>query len=229
MRLIKLSEILGAAVATKSAKITIGLIVTGIISVILVIVTIYGQYTGNYLITVTRQASLKGIAISETLDFNSNKDTLKIIPLNDVEDILPSNMNIEGAINTDGQFSEGEHYIAYTFYLRNSGEETVNINYQVKIIDDYKKLGSATFFRIFEYELIGEEFSFVSDETYSKFYSEKDIIADVNVINFRPNDIRKFTFFVWIDGDYSNANMRGGAIKLEFVVGITSADQDEAS
>jgi len=227
---IKLSEILGVkTVEKKTRKATLGLLITGILAVVLVFVTIYGQFTGNYLITVTREASLKGIAISDKLDYKSNKDTLKVTPLNDIEDILPSNLDIEGARNVDGQYKDAKHYIAYTFYLRNSGEETVNVNYQVKIIDDYKKLGNAIFFRLFESELIGDEFSFISDETYSKFYTEKEIIADVDIINFRPNDVRKFTFFVWIDGDHSNESMLGGAVKLEFVFSITSAILDEES
>lgn len=224
---IKISEILGAKKAIRRKSIVgLGLLITGILSFILVLVTVYGQYTGNYLITVTRRASLKGIAISESRDFDKDLDTLKIIPINDVEDILSSDLDVESAVNTDGQLIHDKHYIAYTFYLRNSGEEVVNLSYQVKVIDDYKHLGNAVFFKIIEFKLVGDEFEEVSDETYSKFYTGHDIIADVNIFNFKPNDKRKFTFFVWIDGDHSTKEMEGGAIKLEFNISISTAESE---
>lgn len=228
MSKIKLSTILGAKkTVAKRSIIGIGLLITGILSFVLVLVTVYGQYTGNYLITVTRKAALKGIAISESVDFEKDKDTLRIQPLNDVEDILASDLDVESAINTDGQYFKAKNYIAYTFYLRNSGEEVINLSYQVKVIDDYKRLGEGVYFRVIEYELVGEEFIFVGDDTYSKAITQHEIIADVNIMNFKPNDKRRFTIFVWIDGDLSESYMLGGAIKFEFNFTITSAGSDD--
>lgn len=225
---IKISEILGAKPKeNKRRKATIGLIITGLLSIVLVFVTVYGQFTGNYLITVTRQASLKGIAISENVDFDKDYDTLKITPLNDVEDTLESDLDVDNALNTDGQYHHSNHYIAYTFYLRNSGQETVNVDYQVKIIDDYRHLGQAVIFRMIEYELVNDEFLFVSDEKYSRSITDTEIIANVEIKNFKPNDKRRFTFFVWIDGDLSGPEMLGGAIKIELNFGIRTAGRED--
>lgn len=225
MRRIKLSDILGSrpAAARKSLKITLGLIITGILSVIFVFVTIYGQYTGNYLISVRDDAALKGIAISPVRDFSQQSDQITFEPLNDIDDIAEGWLNIEEAESVDGPYLDAENYIAYTFYLKNVGQEAVNVSYQIKVKDDYKNLAYATFVKVRDYE-VNHHDNLIADTNYSKALNHSSIIADVVIENFKPNDVKKFTFFVWFDGFHSNPSMKGGAIQLEWVFYITSSD-----
>ncbi len=212
----------------KKTRITIGLFITGILSIILVFVTIYGQYTGNYLVAITKEAAKKGIAISDSLSFERQGSELLIQPINDTEDILEGFLDIEAAENTDGQYfvqSGEQHYIAYTFYLKNIGDEAVNINYRIRIIDDYKGLGDATFVKIRESTVINGVVSLIHDTNYSKALTHSTLIASEDIFDFRPGQIRKYTFFVWFDGEYSDETMRGGSIKMEWTIGITSAEE----
>lgn len=232
----KLSNILGSKPkqSKRRKKLTIGLILTGILTISLAFITIYGQYTGTYLIGITGEASRKGIAISSNRDFTDASDKIEfkpVTPLEGVEDILEGVLNIDGAINNDGQFVEvGQQYIAYTFYLKNVGDEAVDVEYSINIIDDYKKIGMATFVKVIEFETNNDDVMLVPLRgiNYSKSLLESDSnrIANVIIENFKPGDIKKFTFFVWFDGEYSTKEMMGGAIKLEWVFGILNASGD---
>ena len=221
----KVSELFNIKEDKKKSKIWILLLITGALSLLIAVITVYGQYTGNYLISITKQAQKKGIAISETNDFNELKSDIKFKPLNDLTDISESWLDIGEAENTDGQYyTEGLEYIAFTFYLKNTGDETINVNYQIKVLDDYKNIGLATIFKVREYVNINNEFRLKDDINYSKAFNDnKDTIASVDILGFRTGEVRKFTFFVWFDGEYSKPEMMGGAIKFDWVFGITSS------
>lgn len=213
---------------SKKLIIRMGLIFTGMISLIIVLVTFYGQYTGTYLITMTKEAHRKGIALSETVDFKELKTDLRFNPLNDIEDTIESFLNIEEAEKHDGQYyEEGQNYLAYTFYLKNTGVEVVNINYRLHITEEYKRLGEATIVKIREYENNNNNFNLIKDENYSKIYSKENTIANVTIENFKPEEVRKFTIFIWFDGKYTNKEMMGGAIKMEWTFGIINALGEE--
>lgn len=225
----RVSELFNIKEDKKKSKVWLILLATGILSLLIAVITVYGQYTGTYLISITKNAQNKGIAISETKDFSELKYDIKFKPLNDLTDISESWLDIEVAENTDGQYyEEGQEYIAFTFYLKNTGHETVNINYQIKIRDDYKNVGNATIFKVREYEEDGDDFKLLKDTNYSRYYvGGKDVIGDVNITRFRVGEVRKFTFFVWFDGELSKPEMMGGAIKFDWVFGITSGIEDE--
>lgn len=223
----RVSELFNIEPKKKKNKLGILLIITGFLSVLIAIITVYGQYTGTYLISVTREAHRKGIAISETKDFLNQNIDINLDPLNDVEDMQASWLDIEAAERTDGQYYDPyeNKYVAFTFYLKNTGDETINVNYQIKITDNYRNLGDATFFKVREYLEVGDDFRLLHDTNYSKALLDSDTntIASVDIIQFRVGEIRKFTFFVWIEGEFSTPEMMGGAIKFEWVFGITSA------
>ena len=83
------------------------MIITGIFSVLFIFVTVYGQYTGNYLITLTKEAKVKGIAISESMNFDKKEAVLRIAPLNNTLDSL-NDFPIQEIENTNGQYFEAE-------------------------------------------------------------------------------------------------------------------------
>lgn len=231
MRKIKVSKILGKTVrSTRRLRLSIGLIFTGILSIVFIFVTIYGQYTGSYLIAVTDEAKQKGIAISDKRDFSTQASTISfepMVPMSGVDDIDGSWVDVEAVKDHDGQYYvEGQQYLAYTFYLKNIGQETVNVSYVVKIEDDSKNVGMATVVRVLDYEVNFHDV-LENDVEHSKQFTNSNTIADVEIINFKPNDVKKFTFFVWFDGNYSTPEMKGGAIKIEWVFGITSSYGEE--
>ena len=132
---------------------------------------------------------------------------------------IPQNIDTE----QDGSHN-GENYIAYTFYIKNKGTETINYWYAIKIDDVIKKVDEAARVMVF---LNGEK------KVYAKINSitqlpEKDTTpffsASISVLeqrkNFKPNDVDKFTIVIWLEGDDPDCidNILGGEIKMHMEI-----------
>lgn len=227
----KMSEVLGSRkkISHRKRNVTIGLLVTGILSLTIILVTIYGQYTGMFTISITNEIADKGIILSESIDFNNSKESLSIEPMKDVHDMLEGQLNMEKAEAKDGQYYDEEYhyYIAYTFYLKNTGKETINVNYMINILSEYKNVGDATLIKVVE-SLHVKDNEYI--ERKEKVFKKPDLgtqrtqrMASEVIETFQPGEIRKFTIFMWFDGDYTDSSMIGGAIKLEWVFAIATA------
>lgn len=132
---------------------------------------------------------------------------------------IPQNIDTE----QDGSHN-GENYIAYTFYIKNKGTETINYWYAIKIDDVIKKVDEAARVMVF---LNGEK------KVYAKINSitqlpENDTTpffsASIPVLeqrkNFKPNDVDKFTIVIWLEGDDPDCidNILGGEIKMHMEI-----------
>lgn len=212
---------------SREFKITVGLIITGLLSIILVLITIYGQYTGTFLIKLTEDAEKKGITLSESSGFSGETEKLVLNPIHDVDDMIESNiLKLDEILASEGGHYEDPdgnyNYIAYTFYIKNNGEEVVDIRYDFSIINDQKNLGKAMTIIFYEHSTTGEGLQ--------KYYFHKD--SDSNhlggntISNFQVGEMKKFTLIVFIDGHRSNSTMRGGAVKLNLVFTVLTAERN---
>lgn len=224
----RMSEILGTTkqIQHKKRRLSLALLITGLLSLIVILVTIYGQYAGMFTISMTNEISDKGIMVSEHLDFLNPKESLAIKPLMDGYDIIESQLNMVEAESTDGQYVDPDaDYIAYTFYLKNTGKETINVNYNIRMISDYKGVGVATFLKVAQSLYDPTESKFI-DKTYKVFSKQiagNDNLASEVIKTFQPGQIRKFTVYMWFDGRYTDETMTGGATKLDWVFAIATA------
>ena len=133
----------------------IGYFVAFIIMLLLAFLTYYGQYSGNFVMTVDEEAYDRGITISETPEFNTyarwltadaveqvREITLEQIVYNDFEGILTTNGSFRNSV-LGGIGNTKLNYLAYTFYLRNVGKYEANISYEIVITDVTGMLASA--------------------------------------------------------------------------------------
>lgn len=212
---------------TKAQKVTIGLIVTGLFSILLMLITIYGQFTGTFLIKVTHIAKKKGVLLSLNNDFGDASDKLVINPIREIEDILEENIVriSEILVSEGGQYVDPDgnnNYIAYTFYIKNVGEEVVDIRYDLRVLAQRNNLADATTIILYEHSETGED--------YEKIYYLKqegtDYLGGNRIQDFKVNEVRKFTLIAFIDGHRSNPSMKGGAVKFTLVFTVESADEE---
>ena len=222
---IRISEVLGKKVPKKRSSIArIGLLITGALSLVVVLATVYGQYAGNSVISMTNSAKKKGITISESLDCSGSKSSISFEPINRVEDILEGSIDFEAAENTDGlYYVEGNNYFAYTFYIKNSGVEVVDINYTIRITQEQNNLGNAAMFRVKESIYVDNNFVLNSNNLYSKQFSKSKTLKTGNFSHFLPGAVRKYTMFVWLDGQYTDLSMMGGHIKFDWTFSIANS------
>ena len=210
---------------TKEQKVTIGLIVTGILSILLVIITIYGQFTGTFVIKLTHTAEKKGIKLSQTDSFLEKTEKLVLNPVSDTEDMIEENIVRIGEIlqSEGGQYEDpdgNENYIAYTFFLKNVGEEVVNIKYHFRIVSQQRNLDDSTMIIFYEHSTTGEP----PIKTYYFKEDDDNYLGGKEIMNFEVGEIRKFTLIVFVDGNRSSPDMLGGAVKINLIFNIETAE-----
>jgi hypothetical protein len=229
VRLMRLSDVFMDKPIRKSKRIfgrilTIGALITGLLSSVIIFTTIYGQYTGTFTLSLQRDALEKGIELSDTFDFKNPKTSLSILPVTEIGDMVEGNLNIEAARNQDGQYMDPTipYYVAYTFYLRNSGQEVINLYYRLRVVDSYKGVETAVMVKYIEEDLNTLTYS---DKNYTKNLDNSYII-DEYITNFLEGHVKKITIFLWFDGELTTPAMIGGGIKLELVYTISSGNED---
>ena len=219
---VKAEKIYGRKKKYSKVKImlTISLFVLTLAFIILSVIYKGGKFT----ITLdTRLARENQIVIYENSQIPEETIKLETKDMEFMDNIsinwIPQNIDTE----QDGSHN-GENYIAYTFYIKNKGTETINYWYAIKIDDVIKKVDEAARLMVF---INGEK------KVYAKINSitqlpEKDTIpffsASIPVLeqreNFKPNDVDKFTIVIWLEGDDPDCidNILGGEIKMHMEI-----------
>lgn len=132
---------------------------------------------------------------------------------------IPSDIHDEA----DGTHN-GKNYIAYTFYIENQGEETVDYWYTIFIDDVIKDVDEAVRIMVFRndektvYAKINADTNKPEKDT-KVFYSE-DIAVVENREGLQPKEYDKFTIVIWLEGDDPDCvnKIIGGEIKLHMEI-----------
>ena len=122
--------------------------------------------------------------------------------------------------NSAGGSHNGDNYIAYTFYIENQGEETLNYWYEISIVDVIKNVDEAIRIIVYHnnertvYAKVNGDTKEAEKNT-EKFYSEKIAVLESRT-SFKPNDIDKFTVVFFLEGDDPDCidTLIGGEIKM---------------
>lgn len=105
------------------------------------------QMRGHFTINLSDDMMREGFVLSETEDFKNPTTHLFSDPATDVPCVsiadLPENVD-----EIDG--SHNEEYFAYTYYIRNEGENIVSYKWQVTLNSESKNLGVAAWVMVFE-------------------------------------------------------------------------------
>lgn len=176
---------------------------------ILLMISFFGQMIGNFTITADMPNRQLGISLSESPDMTNPTTRLFANPVEDMFNIteadLPSNIDdIDGSHN-------GDHYMAYTYYLGNAGE--VALQYSMRLAIEQMKLGVDAAIRVRIYEngvpstyaklaANGEPEAIapsVNNTPTTPFYSESEIVyRDDKVLQF--GQVNKYTIVLWLEG-----------------------------
>lgn len=105
------------------------------------------QVRGHFTINMSSQMFDEGFILSETPDFENATTTLFCTPAENVPCVsirhIPENID-----QIDGQHNDA--YFAYTFYLRNEGESTVDYEWFMQINSESRELTTALWVMVFE-------------------------------------------------------------------------------
>ena len=117
----------------------------------------------------------------------------------------------------------GKNYIAYTFWIANSGSETVKYYGSLDINSVAKGADEAIRVSVFQ-NGVATDYGKVPknpNAQYAKFGIDKfflsgDVVMDVNRNDFKPGDKDRYTIVIWLEGWDPECvdNIKGGEVKL---------------
>ncbi len=208
--------------------------------VLFALVSYYGQNAGNFVMSVDYNAYQRGIVLSNDITFEFCQPQLMTEPVSEARDITYSWIKLNEVSLTNGSFIDPEYdYIAYTFYIKNEGNQTVNVIYSIKLTDIQNNLDESIRVLVIEdgVETIfqkpdkADEFGhfpiYPSTLPETKYFLSDTIITRKKITDFKPSEIRKYSVVVWLEGhdpDTTDAII-GGMAKLQMVFSI---DEDSA-
>ena len=172
----------------------------------------------------------RGIILSEDIAFTNPTARLLTEPVEDARDMTYRWLKIDEAQQTDGNYVDSDYdYVAYTFYVKNDGLETVDITYHLRMTEVYRNMDEAIRILIIEddvetmYQKIDKADKEGNFPTYpqsmpdSKLFVNDSVIARESFVKFEPEQTKKFTVIMWLEGydpDTTDAII-GGRIKLQ--------------
>ena len=206
----------------QKTKLTISIVLLILIFSFIILSIIYKG--GRFTITLDPRLSADNrIVIYEDNEIKESKRKLVARDLDFMDNIsinwIPQNIDTEanGSHNV-------ENYIAYTFYIENEGEETINYWYMVLIDDVIKNVDEAA--RVMIYKN-GEKTVYAKTNSLTKeaekdtkpFFSKDKAVVEQRK-RFAPGDVDKYTIVIWLEGDDPDCtdNILGGEIKMHMEI-----------
>ena len=120
----------------------------GVLLLALLAMSMVTQMRGHFTINLSDGMFKEGFSLSETVTFDDPTMRLFAEPAADVPAV--SIVDIKDDVPTvDGRY-ENANYFAYTFYIRNEGENTVDYSWQVRLNSETQKLSDTVWVMVFE-------------------------------------------------------------------------------
>jgi hypothetical protein len=214
----RLSDILNVKKAEKKRKfLGMGIIVSGVLAIAFIVITFYGQYSGNFVINVPPESAERGIQLSIYEDFRSSNDYLTTAPLKDALDTTFTDLNLRMISSAEGDYIDPfNSMVAFTFWIKNTGKEMFDVDYYMKFQANsvYNNLDAAIRIMIVEYsndgtdairhifqkkdmdeisEVVNGEIVTRPKEEYYDFYGVPNGVDFIDELNIFKLKIERFT------------------------------------
>jgi len=213
----------------KKSLVTMVIIVTGILSILITILTYYGSYSGNFIVIIDSKENVTSIVLSETSDFTDASPRLFADSVNDTIPLAYYDLKINEAVQAEGNYFDPDfRYFAYSFYLKNVGNQVLTVETQYLITESFRDADKVIRVVIIKNEDVGNLKMYMQKDSIDFAYPinyptpiyfldvEKGIVFTEKIINFYPGDVIKFTVINYVecnDPDCSDA-IAGGLIKM---------------
>lgn len=177
----------------------------------------YINKAGDFTVTMDKDAYNMGIILSETKDFKNSSRFLtgdKCVDMLDTTlDWLPDDLDsIDGSHNN----SNGQSFLAYTFYVKNGGTVDVEYTAEIKIeavslgVDEAMRVmvfhnGEPTIYAKPQKGTTDKKEQNLNDLGESVYSVDKNFVSNTKVMEnkvdlFKAGEIDKYTVVVWLEG-----------------------------
>ncbi len=203
---------------TRIVALLIGVLVA-IVAVAYVISYFYDKF-GSFTVKVNKYDMAKqGLCLSETPEYEHTISTLNANIVYDMTNIsgndLPENLSkINGSHN-------GQNYIAYTFYLINSGDDTLSYEGELTIDNVTKNVDDAIRVAVYQNDekvVYGKTKSNGKgmESDCDKEFLSSNVVMRTQKEGFESKDRDKYTVVIWLEGNDPDCidDIIGGTIKF---------------
>lgn len=203
-----------------------------IILILLFLVSLLVTQWGDLVISVDSPAVKKGIVLSEDPEFKTQSATLSAKQQNDVTNITYSWLPKDLDTVQDGEHN-GKNYVAYTFYLKNNGQATLDYTGTLEITGVAKSADEAARVQVYKNgkaEIFGKgkyTDRNTAETDCTKFIDDKTVMT-TSTENFEVDQVDKYTIVIWIEGNDPESvdEIRNGHIRMQMLFEVED-DEDE--
>ncbi|MCR4646786.1 MAG: hypothetical protein K5695_15495 [Oscillospiraceae bacterium] len=206
----------------------LAIILAAIVAAAYAISYFYDKF-GSFTVRINKYDMVRqGLTLSETPDYEISNARLDANTVHDMTNIsgedLPDNIDkINGSHN-------GESYIAYTFYLINSGDDTITYTGEMTIENVTQGVDEAIRVAVYkngERTIYGKTKSNgggMEGDCDSEFTSST-VVMTTSHENFEPKAKDKYTIVIWLEGNDPDCvdAIIGGTLKLGMDFRITES------
>lgn len=220
------NEVKKFAIWTKAASVT-ALCMVGVVAVTYLGSFLYDQF-GAFSVKVNKYDMVsQGLSLSENGEFLAPTSRLTADGVQEITNISGDSIPPDVG-NTSGS-NNGANYIAYTFFLKNVGEETVTYNYNVVLSNITLGLDRAIRVRVYQNGTATDYARMKTDgtgpERGTKPFPAAELACQEQRQSFAKNDVDRFTVVIWLEGDDPDCvdEIIGGQLKLEMRFSIVES------
>ncbi len=178
---------------------------------------------GHFTVWITEE-DFGQITLSNTATFDECATVLEADVIEQMDNItkswLPDDIDdIDGPHN-------GENYIAYTFYMKNTGEDAVKYSARIDIHAVTKEADNAVRVMVLKN---GEETVYAKTQKDSAepepdtvpFTSDTQVLENITD-RFEPGEVDKYTVVIWLEGNDPECvdDIRGGVVKMSMTLKV---------
>ena len=201
----------------KKTKFILLLLLLFLLGLYLVISVIYNN--GNFSITLDDNLYYKkSLIIYDDPEYKVYRSEL-LAPAPETFDNISYKWLPEDLHKYEGSHN-GENYLAYSFYIENTGEMSTDYWSEIEVSDVIKNVDEAVRVRVYKddeyvtYALAKKDGT--PEKNTTPFLSD-EIVAIDHVENFNPGDKIKYTIVLWIEGSDLECtdNILGGEFKIQ--------------
>lgn len=192
------------------------------------------------MIAIDRDAYERGIILSPNRDFLEPSSRLFATSISNVDDITYDNLSLGQIVKAEGDYFDPINtYLAYNFYLKNNGEETVDVEYSLTINEAYRNIEEAIRFVFIEDGEDGYIRMFQKPDATPKEYKcyvnrEPDEVIEFTdwevfryqITELKPNEVKQFSIIIYLEGndDDCNDSILGGSLRASMQFSIVESN-----
>lgn len=205
--------------AIKNSRANAMLMLLICIVLILFVIAMSRQDTGNFTISLNRRDMAKyGLALSDTASFENATGKLKAEPIADATNI--SITDLPQDVNTGDGNQNGKNYISYTFYIRNAGKQDADYRWAINVLSSSKHVEEAVRVAVYYNDtprvVYAKWARDGSDEPDTVPFISEDTVQTASVKDLKSGSSDRYTVVIWLEGDDPDCtdDLIGGSIQL---------------